>query len=516
MTVRKQSCARAESGVVFCAWTGALILFVALSANAQVRDYNPGAYPAPKHPPFKNFTVEDLLPTARTLARKPQMRQPLEPGYGIKPGMHVLILVDKNFSGTVLQAIDRAIEELGGRVDIVRTHVPKAPSIEGNQGWQEINFFTTFLPKDPDADPSAFQKSLVEAAGLTRAGKVGLLLNGDGGPIPTTSFGWEYIPWNSPDKFIYSQAGYPYELQKAIDDKAWEYVIHNRKAHAVDPEGTDLTWNWDPGFVGQLREEWPGYNMVLAGHLSPFPLFMSPKEANARGVIAGTINHVGTFPFLKLTIDQNAITKIEGGAKYGQMWQEMLAKCRSISYPGFPAPGCGWLEESAIGTDPWRARSLTADTELWGFSWERGRTGAIHWGLGVSRNTGALPSVLKWHQTHENPIGGGHFHIHTYFTTLDFTLDSGKVVRLIDKGHMTLLDDPEVRKVAAKYGDPDQFLTEKWIPGIPGVNVPGSYLQDYGADPMKFIAAELREWREAISAASTDEGGGGQRVIARE
>ena len=487
-------------------FAGAAILLLAAGCvwplQAQVAKYQPGAYPAPRHPQFRNFTVEDLLPKARILVRKPASRQPLEPGYGIKPGMRVLILVDKNFSTVVLEAIDQAIEEVGGRVDIIRTHVPQRGDLEGNQGWQEINFFSSFISKDTTKQPNALQNALV-ATGALSGGRYDLLLNGSGGPIPVTDFGWEYIPWDSPDKFYYSQAGFPYELQKAIDDKAWDYVIRNRKSHAEDPEGTDLTWSWHPNFVAQLREEWPGYNMVLAGHLSPFPLFLSPKEAEANGVISGTINHVGTFPFLKLTVQQNAITKIEGGAKYGQMWQEMLEKCRRIQYPGFPAPGCGWLEESAIGTDPWRTRSLTSDTQLWQFSWERGRSGVIHWGLGVTRNTSALPSVLEWHQTHENPVGGGHFHIHTYLTTLDFTLEDGKTVRLLDKGHMTLLDDPEIRAIAAKYGDPDELLQEKWVPAFPGINVPGDYMKDYAADPMKFIASELRGWRQALAASST-------------
>jgi hypothetical protein len=38
---------------------------------------------------------------------------------------------------------------------------------------------------------------------------------------------------------------------------------------------------------------------------------------------------------------------------------------------------------------------------------------------------------------------------------------------IIDKGHLLILDDPKVRKEAEKYGDPDELLTEDWIPEIP-------------------------------------------------
>ena len=38
---------------------------------------------------------------------------------------------------------------------------------------------------------------------------------------------------------------------------------------------------------------------------------------------------------------------------------------------------------------------------------------------------------------------------------------------MINKGHLTALDDPQVRQEAAKYGDPDKLLQENRIPAIP-------------------------------------------------
>ncbi len=37
----------------------------------------------------------------------------------------------------------------------------------------------------------------------------------------------------------------------------------------------------------------------------------------------------------------------------------------------------------------------------------------------------------------------------------------GKVV--IREGHLTSLDDPEVRRIAQKHGEPDEILLEDWI-----------------------------------------------------
>lgn len=48
---------------------------------------------------------------------------------------------------------------------------------------------------------------------------------------------------------------------------------------------------------------------------------------------------------------------------------------------------------------------------------------------------------------------------------------------------MTSLDNPEVRALASRYGDPNYLLTEDWIPEVPGINAPGDYLKDYAPDP---------------------------------
>ena len=56
-------------------------------------------------------------------------------------------------------------------------------------------------------------------------------------------------------------------------------------------------------------------------------------------------------------------------------------------------------------------------------------------------------------------------HMDNYFSTV--VTDKGTVVK---DGHLTALDHPRVRKVAAKYGDPDKLLKEIWIPAVKGVN----------------------------------------------
>ena len=62
----------------------------------------------------------------------------------------------------------------------------------------------------------------------------------------------------------------------------------------------------------------------------------------------------------------------------------------------------------------------------------------------------------------------------------------GEEITFLNHGRLTALDDPEVRALAAKFGDPDQLLKEDWIPAIPGITLEGSYL-DFARDPARWI-----------------------------
>ena len=465
-----------------------LALGVASPASAQL-----SGYPAGRDPDYGaalRATVDDLLPVARLMVQKPSRRMALSPGYGIQPGDRVLMVVSTRFDLRVLEAVRRAIVEAGGTVDVMRRHVDPPALKTSNAGEEEVRIRAQTGPPPGPFIRSAGIRALVEANVSVGGPGYDLVIAGTGGPNPRADYRWEYIPWDTADKFLYSMSAFPYEIQEMLDEKLWSAITNGRKIHATDPEGTDMTWNWKPQFEGMSREHWPGYRILKQGHISPIPMLMSPIEADANGTIAGTVNHAGTFPHLKLTIQSNEIVRVEGGGEFGSRWQEVLEDCREkgIHYPGFPAPGCGWFEEAAIGTDPWRTRDLAADLRN-RYSWERGRSGAIHWGLGVSQNFEYHPGIRQWYQenAYQTKRGGGHNHVHTYYTTMDFTDESGRVVRVLDKGRLTFLDDPEVRRAAAKYGDPDELLREKWIPSIPGITLPGDYMRDYAADPYAVI-----------------------------
>lgn len=486
-------------------WTGIGFLAALVVATlAPLARAQMAGYPAPRDPDYKKAlqaTVDDLMPIARLMAKKPSRRMALSPGYGIKPGENVLIVVSVRFDSRVLEAIRRAIVEAGGKVDIVRTHAVEPNSLSANAGEQELQFQGEGgAPPQSRLSGTRGTRALFEANISVGGSGYDLVIEGTGGPNPKAEYRWEYIPWDTVDKFQYSMAAFPYEMQEMMDKQMWKTITTARRIHATDPEGTDITWHWDPKFEGMLHENWPGYEILKQGHISPMPLFMSPLEADANGKIAGTSNHAGTFPHLVLTIQKNEITKVDGGGTYGQRWNEVIQDCKAIGikYPGFPAVGCGWFEEAAIGTDPWRTRDLAAELRN-RFTWERGRSGVIHWGLGVSQNFEYHPAIQEWYRQNAGKAkrGGGHNHIHTYLTTMDMTDAAGKVTRVIDKGHLTFLDDPEVRRVAAKFGNADELLKEKWIPPYPGINLPGDYMRDYARDPYAVIHSIQEKLRAA-------------------
>ena len=86
----------------------------------------------------------------------------------------------------------------------------------------------------------------------------------------------------------------------------------------------------------------------------------------------------------------------------------------------------------------------------------------------------------------ERRILYGHLHVHLFFPSLVIETPKGEELTVIDKGHLTALDDPQVRDLAAKYGDPDRILAAEWSPGVPGIDAPGSY-EEYAREPARFI-----------------------------
>lgn len=474
-----------------------LVLGMAASAGrmlcAQVPTYKAGDYPAPRYPTLpQHISVDDLMPAARAIVQRDSPGSHLVlPGYGIKRGDKVLLVVAPDHDVRVLDALRRAIQEVGASASILIGPDRPPPGDGAAEFVVEFNAANFGLVSTGGISGST-------QSAIATAGHYNVIISGEIAiNLPVEQRGkvrTAVLPWVFADQMMASETSLPAELLKRIDDTVSRQVKMAVAFHATDPEGTDLSWPASPGI-------WDGTSVFNdAGHLNIRGInrlgeVSKPGYVGATGVIAGTWSHTGPAPYVRLTLKNDHVERIEGTGPYADKWREMAQRYKDVTWPSKQGPGLfSWLFEAALGTNPREFRPNDALQRVTG-SWnERLRTGVVHWGIGagISDADSPIPSegdtsqTAKFLRQHpETPTG--HVHLHNYFLTVEMTLPDGSKKLLIEKGHLMALDDPEVRKEAAKFGDPNKLLRESWIPSIPGINVPGDYLKDYANDPAGYF-----------------------------
>ena len=298
---------------------------------------------------------------------------------------------------------------------------------------------------------------------------------------------------------------YPGDVWQLAEEQLLEPLVFVDRVEAKDPEGLDL----HADITDEMAQRWAA-GAYQRGHLYMFPnqatgrfgySFVSypafqqkylPREPIARvnGTIAGTQGHGGFFPRWEITFTNGFISDVKGGGAQGEALKEFVKweKLNNLTYPYHNQPGFWYLYEIAFGTHPKAFRHPIPLLKTGNTSPDRVRSGVIHWGLGIRlwHDPDAPTESKVWREfseKHNVPFDHG-WHTHTYFTTYRVRLRNANTwVNLLEKGHMTSLDNPEVRALASRYGDPNDLLTEDWIPEVPGINAPGDYLKDYAPDP---------------------------------
>lgn len=424
--------------------------------------------------------LDRLLGVARFVAGEPEVRRTAAGfiGYGATArGDRVLIAVDREHDPRIPDAVARALREKGATVDVLTV------DSGDDDRFGDLDEIHVIMRREPwDHNPRRWEGiPWVEAMALRNG--YNLLIHGKGGGIPNTPHRYEAIPWLQVEQFLSDATTFPRDVHTLVNEKLWN-IFRERgrdgKLHLTDPEGTDLTYTlWGDYFDGTRRgySQTPWWGHVM-GH-APTPIL--PQE-DATGVVAGTTNHFSRpFVPIRVVLQGGRVDAVQGGGAYGDAWRAMHAETRNVQYPCFPRPGLFWLWEIAIGTNPKIQRSPRIHRHAsGGMEWERRRAGVIHAGFG----TRWRGSEEVW--AGEHGILYGHLHVHLLFATLTVTTTRGEDIHVIDKGHLTMLDDPEVRAVAARHGDPDQLLREDWIPEIPGISIDGRY-EDYARDPAAWI-----------------------------
>lgn len=445
----------------------------------------------PRCPPFLEAkSVDDLLPYIDAVAKRP-FSPGLWPAWGLQKDERVLLRVDNWHDPMCVEAAVKILEKYGCKYELLNEDRGPKPRFEGHNEAELFIEMTKEISRWMDAWES-----------LDASGKYDKAIWGFGGPILSErKLKVQRFPFITPEMVMSAANTIPAELLAAIDAWTWRMFCSAKRVHITDPEGTDVWYTAHDTYFDANRQfyneehirNWYPQNVAygrtyLPGHIWGKPNFLLPRGLeDGNGVVAGTMNHIGPYPHMRLKFDGSRVVDIEGGGQFGDKLRNYLDQTYNIQYPGMPGKGLFYWWEASVGTNPKIYRPRKGYLQGWNCALhERQRSGIIHIGYG---------SVISSDYEKQAVLGGipivGHWHVHLNFPTVTIEKKGGGTDTVIRDGRLLALDDPDIRKIAAKYGDPDMWLQEDWIPAVPGINVEGDYWRDYAEDPMDWTMTEL-------------------------
>ena len=435
-----------------------------------------------------------------------------------------LFVVPPNQDQEILQAILGALQEKGmKKADVIYEHdllgIPYDELVRHNgaEGWKEILYFQPSMAEfmtsrgiaemPPGRTPKLeiIGEPLAEylrkhpqytfvCVGTAGAGHMQNAMKDQRGKLKSL---WEHM---SEERFLSNFVLYPDEIVNMLDRKVLGMAARVEEIRCTDPCGTYFTCPVDEEEAAIWAKS---QEIAPTSHLLGLPLMgvrlmtmrylLKPamiKVPKSNGVLAGTCGHYGYYPHIKAYIKDGWVERVEGGGKMGELLNEVMARTRDIQFPDFPKPGWLYVNGAAIGTNPkgFRNKDMFDSLERLPNSFDRLRSGVIHWDMGGESYSDEFVNFCKEHKLPRKHS----WHIHTYLNTFEVRFrGSMEWQKIIDNGHLTALDDPEVIALAARYGDPKELLKEDWSPIIPGVNYPGDYMRDFGNDPAAWVWKEV-------------------------
>lgn len=348
-------------------------------------------------------------------------------GYcAIQPDEQVLLWTDRSgkVDSVVIDSLAEAVQETGASLSILNTRPPVFRHGEKLSAVEEAAI--------TNANVVIHVFELENAASVDNVGIYRCMWEHD---VRFTS-----VIATTPELLASDWARFPAELHYVMWIKSARLLCETQ-GHLTDDLGTDLKMKFFPWPKGDpFRSSWVKVEQATVrrppGTWEFFPVGtvpVCPKHVEGTLVFEFLEGFAGYLSEpIRLTIEDHRVTKIAGGTE-AQWLTKLMGRY----------PNADYLCEFAWGINP-RAPLAAAlsvkapDTLLFR------RAGTYHAGIGLWPGMG-VPSLLHWD-------GGG----------LEPTFRLGRQT-VIDKGYLTLLDDPEVRAVAAKYGDPDDLLGyESW------------------------------------------------------
>ncbi len=245
-------------------------------------------------------------------------------------------------------------------------------------------------------------------------------------------------------------ARFPFELSDEITRRVGMRFEQAKTWRVVAPNGTDVS-----GKIGKVPTE--GTGMTRYGQKRrekknrPFPqgCFNPITSEDTNGIILfertlpQEARHIGVPEWkfsqpLKITIEKNRMVHFEGGPeaqRYRRFYESLLP----------------YLGEDAWNMSGWHA-GIHPKAKV--YEVPQRSPDMVH------RAVHNHPSITHFH------LGGsiGKEYDYPYMWHLSNEIEGATIYldgeKLYDAGHLTVLDDPELRSFAAQYGDPDILLRE--------------------------------------------------------
>jgi len=307
---------------------------------------------------------------------------------------------------------------------------------------------------------------------------------------------------------------YPSDVWRLIESKMVEPLSYVDRVEVSDPEGSafyfDLTseqaMTWSKGsysrghiflFPSQASGIFPSSSIQFPETGNMGNTWLPPVQiTTVNGIIASSNSHASNHPRIEIHIRNGYVDKVIGGGLYGDGFRLWLnhPRINELTWPYQKKPGFWWVFEAGTGTNP-KYFKHPGEMLIGQNLSERNAGGVIHWSFGAEVKKGPndsmedgerSPVTVSFGEEHALPIGHA-MHNHTLLPTYQIRLrDTGNWLTVIEHGQIMASQDPEIRALASRYGNPDVILQRDWIPELPGITTPGNYDKDYSSDPGKF------------------------------
>ena len=453
-----------------------------LFSSAFLRQATAAEAPTPRSPLVPRITsAEQLVPFAKIILQRDYIGQ--RHGWSIRGGERVLLDTNSATHPLVREAFAQALKELGAEVDVMVRGRPRNRD-DAVLGREVAPLIRERLKLDLNTKPEgvSIRKPRGGLALDREEAQYYDVIIGSGSRMPGL-FGID--DWATPEALASVGTVYPGEIMDMLDGKVWAVLRNAERVEITGLQGSKGSFTWfpewweviegthdtirNPGYQSTFGTNRPGRSefAYFAGHVAGVPAgYSAIEQSDFEGIIAGTIGQWNQIPKLTIHHEKGEAVRVEGGGDYGDMWRETVELTKDIQYPGYPRPGTGWFVEFALGTNPKMLGPMDVE-ELRGIP-SRDSSKKIDWVMGRDRSGvfhagyGTLAADW-WAQMMTMPVNHHHIHALFFISYIVHTRD-GRRVTVVDKGHLTALDDPEVRALAATYGDPDALLSEDWIP----------------------------------------------------